>query len=75
MVSPGSWVLRFREERKQAWDPSIRPCIHPHSRPNRRPGAGESRKGRGGVGGRDGGKRERPHEYAGKVRVPSVRVA
>lgn len=33
------------EERKRAWDPTVRPCIHPHSRPNRRPGAGESRKG------------------------------
>lgn len=31
MVSPGSWVLRFEKERKRAWDPSIHPCIHPHS--------------------------------------------
>lgn len=75
MVSPGSWVLRLEErESQRGIHPSVRPCIQPHSRPDRRPGAGESRKGGWWGRGEAEGERERPHEYTGKVRVPSARV-
>lgn len=78
MVSPGSWVLRFEEsESEHGIQPFVRASIHiPDQTADQE--RRESRKGVGGWGegrGGDGAKqRERPHEYAGKARVPSVRV-
>ncbi len=84
MVSPGSWVLRFeKRESERGIHPSIRASIH-IPRPNRKPGAEREREREQEEGeGEEGkverernrkGERERPYEYAGIVRVTSVRV-
>lgn len=69
VVSPGSWILEVRRERKWAWDPSVHPSTIPSSKPQTRSRA--STKG-------SRGKLEKEREtiwVSGNVRVTSIRVS
>lgn len=72
VVSPGSWVLRFKKgESERGIHPSIRTCIQPHSQSKPQTGNRERRERSCR---RHRRNRKSPHEYAGNMRVTTVRI-